>query len=324
MTDWSAPNLTQHVSHERHMSLRQHVMLPRLAQKLGVNVLHYPHFDAPVLWGRVPVVATLHDAKYLVRPDFFTNLSGLKRFYMRFSFQQTLRRATAVIAISHAAAADFARLFNVPIERMQIIYEAADRQFRPVSAEAVRAFRDKTEVQRPFILTVGERRPHKNHAGLIRAYARSQSRRSHDLVIVGQAYQDYAEPEKLTKQLGLDAQIHFFDNLTFADLIAAYTAADLFVLASFYEGFGLPILEAMQCDTPVIAANTTASGEILGEGGLAVNPADEAEIAAAIDQVLQRPAKRQELLTRGRRWRDRFSWEQAAVQTLQVYEQVLD
>lgn len=302
------------------MSLRQHLTLPRIARMLGVDLIHYPHFDAPVIFSSVPVVATLHDAKYLVRPDFFSNLSRLRRLYMRFLFGQTLRRATAVITISHAAAADFARIFSVPIERLQVVYEAADAQFQPVSDDVMSAFREKVGMKRPFILTVGERRPHKNHIGLIRAYAQSHSRHSHDLLIVGQPYQDYTEPEATAQQLGLAGQVHFLSDLSFTDLIAAYTAADLFVLVSFYEGFGLPIIEAMQCDTPVIAANTTAAGEVLGSGGLAVNPANQTEITAAIDHVLSSQERQQDLIMHGSQWRTRFSWERAAVQTLQVYQ----
>ena len=152
MEAWAYPNLTQHISDVRHMSLRQHHMLPHLAQKLKVDLLHYPHFDAPVLWGNIPVVATLHDAKYLVRPDFFTNLSWFKRQYMRFSFEQTLRRATAVITISHAAAADFSKLFSVPLDQMRVIYEAADAQFQPASVGEQSVFREKYGVKRPFII----------------------------------------------------------------------------------------------------------------------------------------------------------------------------
>ena len=96
------------------------------------------------------------------------------------------------------------------------------------------------------------------------------------------------------------------------------------MLVSFYEGFGLPLIEAMQCDTPVIAASTTGAGEIVGAGGLTVNPANQAEITAAIDNVLQNQEQRQKLKASGRQWHTRFSWEQAAAQTLQVYEELLN
>ena len=125
------------------MTLRQHWQLPRIARQLGADLLHYPHFDAPVLWGEVPVVVTLHDAKYLVRPDFFTHLSGPKRWYMRICFAQSLRQAAAVITVSPATARDLARLFAVAPEQLCPIPEAADPRFRPAGPEAVAAFRER-------------------------------------------------------------------------------------------------------------------------------------------------------------------------------------
>ncbi|MBE2199911.1 MAG: glycosyltransferase family 4 protein [Anaerolinea sp.] len=323
VAQWQAPNLMHHISGERHMSLRQHWALPHLAQQLGVNLVHYPHFDAPVVYQPIPVVATLYDVKYLVRPDFFTNLSQLKRLYMRFCFANTLRRAAVVIAISQATAQDMARLFAVPTARLSVIHLAADAQFQPADVELMTAFRGKYGVQRPFLLTVGERRPHKNHLGLLQAYARSASRHTHDLVIIGQPYQDYTAPEEFAQVNELASQVHFLNSVTFPELIAAYTAADLFILVSFYEGFGLPVLEAMACDTPVIAANSTASGEVVGEGGLAVNPHDTDAIQVAMDNLLADAAERQAWAAKGRRWQQRFSWQQAAAETLALYHRVL-
>ena len=321
---WQAPNLTHHISDERHMSLRQHWTLPRLAQQLGVDLIHYPHFDAPVLYQPVPVVATLYDAKYLVHPDFFTNLSSIKRQYMRFSFAQSLRRAASIIVISHATARDMHALFGKQPAHMTVIYAAADAQFQPAGTEAITALRERYGLTRPFLLTVGERRPHKNHLGLLQAYGRSQSRHTHDLVIIGQPYQDYTAPEEYVQANGLAAQVHFLSNVTFPELIAAYTAADLFVLVSFYEGFGLPILEAMACQTPVIAANTTAAGEIVGEGGLAVDPHDTDAIQRAIDELLANSDSRQMWVAKGQKWQQRFSWQQAAAETLTLYRHVLE
>lgn len=320
---WLASNLTHHISNERHMSLRQHWTLPRMAQQLGVDLVHYPHFDAPVLYQPVPIVATLYDVKYLVRPDFFTNLSQLKRLYMRFCFANTLRRAAGIIAISQAAAQDMARLFAVPTDRLSVIHLAADAQFQPADVELMTAFREKYGVQRPFLLTVGERRPHKNHLGLLQAYARSASRATHDLVIIGQPYKGYTAPEEFAQVNELASQVHFLNNVTFPELIAAYTAADLFALVSFYEGFGLPVLEAMACGTAVIAANTTATGEILGKGGVAVNPIDIDAIQTALDSLIGNVELRQTWAAKGIEWQKQFSWQRAGSDTLALYRSVL-
>jgi glycosyltransferase involved in cell wall biosynthesis len=321
---WQSPNLIHHISHERHMSLRQQWTLPRLAQKLGVDLIHYPHFDAPVLYQPIPVVTTLYDAKYLIRPDFFTALSQLKRLYMRFCFAQTLRRAAGVIAISEATAQDMRHLFGKPGARLSVIHLAANAQFQPASSEAVAFFRENYRLRRPFILTVGERRPHKNHLGLLKAYAQSQSQHTHDLVIIGQPYQDYTAPKEFVQANGLMERVHFLSNVTLQELVAAYTAADLFALVSFYEGFGLPVLEAMACGTAVIAANTTATGEILGQGGVAVNPVDTDAIQAAIDSLITDAKLRQTWVAKGFEWQKQFSWRRAAAETLALYRSILE
>jgi glycosyltransferase involved in cell wall biosynthesis len=306
------------------MALRQHLLLPRLARELKVDLIHYPHFDAPVLLGSIPVIATVHDVKYLAHPEFFTDLGRLKRRYMRFCFAQTLHRAAAVIAVSEATAQDLQRLFGVDSQRLCVIYEAASSQFEPASDGRQAAVRKEYGLKRPFILSVGERRPHKNHVGLIHAFAQSHSRQAHDLAIVGQAYQDYSEPEKTAQELGVSNQVHFLTDVGSDGLVALYTAADLFVLVSLYEGFGLPILEAMACGTPVVTSSTTSSGEIAGSGGMQVNPRDTASIGDAIDQMLQNDDLRSLYAERGYERCSQFTWRRAAQETLALYNQVLN
>lgn len=320
---WQAPNVTHHISPVPHMSLRQHLELPKLARDLGVDLLHYPHFDAPVWWQPVAVVATIHDVKYLVRPDFFTNLSRFKQLYMRFSFKATLQRAAAIIADSYNTAHDLQRLFQTPTERMSVVHLAAAPQFRPSAPQAIVQMRSKYGLVRPFILTVGEQRPHKNHSGLLRAYAASQSRTTHDLVIVGQQHGDYTEPQELAQTLALTDQVHFLTRVDFPELTALYSSTDLFVLPSLYEGFGLPVLEAMACGAPVVAAKTTSTGEVAGAGAFLIDPENDSEITVAIDRLISDEPYRQMLITRGAAHRKAFTWRKTALKTLDLYEQVV-
>ncbi len=320
---WQAPNLTLHMSRLPHMSWRQQLAVPRFAKLVSADLIHYPHFDAPVLSERVPVVATVHDAKYLVRPDFITHLNVVKRMYMRLAFRATLKRASAVLFISRATAADMQRLFSMAAGQGKVVHLAADPRFRPATAEDVALVKRRYKIHRPFILTVGERRPHKNHVGLIDAYARSDSRTTHDLVIVGQAYSDYVEPENCIRSLGLEDAVHFVTTATFEDLVGLYTAADIFVLVSLYEGFGLPILEAMACGTPVIASSTTATGEIAGPHSLQVDPTDTNEIAAALDRLADDEALRRQLAGQAAGWAASFDWKRTAKETLEVYRRLM-
>lgn len=324
LNDWTFPNLKKQLSNEPHMNLRQHIMLPRLASKLKADLLHYPHFDAPVAFQTVPVVATIYDTKYLTQPNFFQNLSQIKNHYMRFSYANTLKRAAQVMAISHATAQDLEQLFGKQRKPIHVTQLAADPAFKPQSAEKIATLRQTYQLQRPFILSVGERRPHKNFGTLIRAYQQSAASQTHDLVIIGQRYQDYQELEDLIKTNRLESSVHLLDRISFPDLITFYSAADLFVLVSLYEGYGLPVVEAMACHTAVVASNTTALAEVTGDGGWQVDPLNMAEITHALDTLIQNKDLRQQWVEKGKTWVNRFSWERAAAETLQVYKQALN
>lgn len=319
---WDAPNLTQHVHAWPPMSIAQHWRIPWLARRLGVDLVHYPHFDAPVWLPSPPVVATMHDAKYLAHPELFPKLATAKHAYMRLAFGVTLRRAARVIAVSRTTAADLRRLFAVPEERLQVIYEAADPSFAPAPAAAVDAFLRRYALARPYILSVGELRPHKNHAMLVRAYARSGAPASHDLVIIGRRHGAADQLSAVIADAGIGERIHVLTDVDGAGLRAAYTGADLFALVSLYEGFGLPLLEAMACGLPVIASETTATGEVVGDAGLRVPPDDMDAIAAAIDVCLRDPERRRELQERGRARLADFSWRRAAEETVDLYRRV--
>ncbi len=322
MENWTAPNLTQHTSAIPHMSLSQNLTVPRLARNLDATLIHYPHFDAPVWFGNVPVVATIHDAKYLIQPDSFGRLSYAKRQYMRLCYSRTLNRAKAVAVDSQSTADDLQRLYGRLGANTSVIHLAADPRFQPSSPETVAEVCQQFHLRRPFILSVGELRPHKNAVGLLHAYARSWSKETHDLVFVGQAYQDYRQPWAETAALNLQGRVHFLTDVEFIDLVALYGAADLFVLISLHEGFGLPVLEAMACGTPVIASRTTATGEITGNGGIQVDPTDTEAVADQIDVVLNDALLYKTWVERGRQRQSEFTWRRTALKTLDLYQRV--
>jgi glycosyltransferase involved in cell wall biosynthesis len=320
---WEASNSTVHISRQRHMSLSQQLALPSWAKRLGVDLLHYPHFDAPVIFRQVPVVATLHDLKYVARPEFFPELGRVKAAYIRIFMGLVARRASAIIAVSSSTAQDVNRLFGVPRDRLDVIPEAADKAFRPAEVNSVNEVTWKYNLNRSFILTVGERRPHKNHIMLIQAYSRSHARDSHDLVIVGRRHGSYGDPETMTHSLDLESAVHFIEDAAMKDLVALYTGTDLFVFPSLYEGFGLPLLEAMACGAPVVASRQTSLAEVAGDAAVLVDGNSEAQLRSAMERVLGDAALRRTLRERGFARAAQFSWDKAAEQTLAVYEKVL-
>lgn len=320
---WTASNVRHHVTAERHMSLAQHVRIPRRAAALGADLLHYPHMDAPVLFGRLPVVATIHGAMPLVRPDLVSHMTLAKRMYTRFSHDQTARRAAAVIAVSESTARELGRLSPVDPRRLFAVPLAADPAFRRPDDATLLRFRERHGLARPFVLSVGEFRRHKNTAGLVAAWAKSAARTTHDLVLVGVRHPDGDDPDAMAARAGVSDRVRVLTGLPFEDVVAAYAAADIFVMISLYEGFGLPVLEAMACHVPVITSRTTATAEVGGDAAVLVDPEDADEVARAIDGLAADPAARERRAEAGRHRAAGFSWRRTAEETLRVYRRVL-
>ena len=315
----------------RRVPLRQTSLLAQLRfhtylQDPKPDLLHCPHFDLPF---HIPgkVVATIHDLKYLVHPEFFPHLPGLRRSAMRKMMVYTCERAQALICDAHFTAADLQSLLSVPNEKIQTIYLGVDAaRFGKQPAAAVKAFREKHALQKPFILFVGERRPHKNLPGLIQAFARFQELGGdeHQLVIAGRAYRDYTLPEQTAASLDLTDKVRFLDHFPETELDLLYQSADLLALLSFYEGFGLPILEAMASGTPIVASTGTSLPEVAGDAGLLVPADDPLSAAQAFTRLIPGGDARQTCIQRGLERAHGFTWERCARQTETVYRKVIE
>jgi glycosyltransferase involved in cell wall biosynthesis len=306
-----------------HLSLRSQWVLPGMLLRARPDLFHCPHFDLPWLTpGRV--VATLHDLKYLIHPDFFPRTGSLRRLVIRAMMRHTLSRAAQVITPSQSTANDLIRYLNAPAEKLRVIPLGVDEShFAMAKPESLAATRRRYGLEQPFILFVGERRPHKNLEGLLRAFDLFHRKISpaHLLVIVGKPYSDYAQPETLVKALGLEKCVRFFEDLPDSDLPSIYHAADAFILLSRYEGFGLPVIEAMACGTPVVVSNVTSLPEVAGEAGLQVSPDNPEQAAEALGRIITGGRERQQRIALGIAHARRFTWESCARQTLDVYAQ---
>jgi glycosyltransferase involved in cell wall biosynthesis len=308
-----------------HLSLRGQWVLPAELRRARPDLLHYPHFDLPWLApGRV--VATLYDLKYIARPDFFPRARRLRRWAILTMTRHTLRRAERLIVTSQSTANDLVQRLDARMDKLRVIPLGVNENlFTPVSPEAIADARRRYGLQQPFVLFVGERRPHKNLDGLLRAFDSFRRRAPGDyhLAIIGRPYSSYHQPEAWAQSLGLGARTHFIDYAPDADLPLLYHAADALMLLSQYEGFGLPVLEAMACGTPVVVSNVTSLPEIVGDAGLTVPP-DEAELAAeALLQVVPGAKEREQRIALGIERARRFTWERCARRTLEVYAEAL-
>ncbi len=304
-----------------------HHRLERLAlaveiAPLRLDLLHSPDFIPP--WDGVHrAVITIHDLAFLYYPEFLTADS---RHYYHGQIQAAVRRADHIIAVSEATRADVIAKLDVPADKVSTVLEAASEHFRPASADDVARTRARYGLPAEYILFVSTFEPRKNIGGLLRAYAllRVDLPDAPPLILAGRRGWLFEETFALSAQLGLDDHVMWLEDIPHDELPPLYSGAMVFCLPSFYEGFGLPPLEAMACGTPVVVANRASLPEVVGDAGLLVNPDDPASIADALYHVLTDTALAANLRQRGLEQAAQFSWHKTAYQTLAIYHYTLE
>ncbi len=301
--------------HRLQIPLPVEVFLGRL------DVFHSPDFVLPPV-ARAVKVLTIHDLSFLRVPEC---ADPRLRWYLGQVVPRSVRRADFLLADSESTRRDLIELLGVPPDRVQVIYGGVDARFAPVEdAEALRRVRETYAGGRPFILAVGTLEPRKNYPTLIRAFAqaRQAARLPHALVIVGRKGWVYEPIFAAVDELGLHDHVLFPGFVPDEELPVLYSAADVLVTPSFYEGFGLPALEAMACGTPVIVSDVSSLPEVVGDAGVRIDPRDEAGLAEAMVHVVQDSALRAALRAAGWERARRFTWDDAARELLAVYARV--
>lgn len=313
-----APNVT--IARTRvpaHHPLEQH-LLPLTVQRLNADVFHSPDFIPP-LRNRGRTVITIHDLAFLIYPHFLTRDAA--RYYGK--IDRAVRRADRIIAVSHSTKRDLVRMLGTPEDSVSVIYEAANPILQPIDrADAVQQVRERFGVPEDFVLFVGTIEPRKNIGGLLRAYRRLRDdyRLTPALVLLaGAPGWHNGDVYALVDSLRLKPHVFFLGEVDEEGLRALYNAARCLVHPAFYEGFGLPPLEAMACGTPVIVSDVSSLPEVVGDAGLLINPRHDEEITVALWRVLTNEALRAELRAKGLQRALSFSWERAAAQTMGVY-----
>ncbi|NLG49118.1 MAG: glycosyltransferase family 4 protein [Chloroflexi bacterium] len=309
---------------DRHLAiLWQRLRLPVPVELFTgrVDIFHSPDFVLP------PVVAartalTIHDLSFMRYPE--CSSPPLLEYLMR-SVPRSVARADLLLADSASTRQDLVDLLGVPEERVRVVYAGVEERFAPVQDDAlVRATLHQYGIQRPYILGLGTLQPRKNFVRLIRAYDRLRRERNlpHQLIIGGGRGWLYEEIDACIESLGLHEQVRLIGFVNDNDLPALYTAADVFAFPSLYEGFGIPVLEAMACGTPVVTATASSLPEVAGDAALLVSPTDEEALADALWRALDDTALRETLRRRGFEQVQRFTWKAAAQQLLASYTEL--
>ena len=290
-----------------------------------VDMLHSLAYVLPAAWFG-PSVVTVLDLSFILFPERFRPMN---RFYLHTFTRLSARRADRVIAISENTRRDAVRLLGLDEHKVQVVHCGVDTSFRPLDAEIIEEYRRKQGLPEQFILFVGTLEPRKNVVGVIEAYHYLMRQwnladgKLPDLVIAGARGWYYEEVYRKVQQLELDSHVHFIGYAPAEDLPLLYNAAEVFVYPSFYEGFGLPVLEAMACGTAVVTSNTSSLPEVIGDAGLALDPHDSERIGKAIQQVLTERDLREHFRTTARRRAAGFTWQRTAQETVAVYRQVM-
>jgi glycosyltransferase involved in cell wall biosynthesis len=291
---------------------------PSRARKAHADLLHVTGFDAP-LWHPCPTVLTVHDLIGMLFPQ---NLPPVSRFYWSRWLPFTIRAADAIIADSVATRDDVNRLLGIPAERIHVVYLGVEERFRPQPAEKVAELRKRYHLEHPFILYLGTLEPRKGVDTLIDAFAQMAGAYTIDLAIAGKKGWWWESLSAQIAQHGLEQRVHFLDYVPGSELPILYSAANIFAFPSRYEGFGLPILEAMACETPVVCANTSSLPEVAGDAAILVPPNQPATLANALGKVIDEPDIATRLRLAGRARAAEFTWAKAAQATLEIYQKV--
>ena len=289
-----------------------------------LDLYHGPNFKMRTR-GKHGGLVTIHDLWLDRHPEY-----SPKFFGQRASFHRTKRtawRANRVITVSKHSAQDIESLFGIPSDRIVVIPNGVSREFRPLPdptmlAELRTRFSIPTE---RFILFVGGADPRKNHQILLRAYARLTGLlASHSLVLVGDARHRFGDMRQTARTFGIESRTVCTGRLSADEMRLLYSHADLFVFPSLYEGFGMPVLEAMACGAPVITSSTTSLPEVAGDAALLVDPEDVEALADAMVRVLEDHDLRDVLRARGIERAAQFSWEQTARRTMALYRELCE
>lgn len=297
-----------------------HGVLPWQVSRSKVEILHMPANVMPLL-SPCPTVVSILDTTVLQFPR---NFPFWQRCYSKVFIPWTARHASMILTISEQSKQDVVRYLDVAPDRVVVTYLAAAAAFRVISSTVVSEIKLRYNLKLPFAFVVGTLEPRKNLVRLLQAFAQvKQNFPTMQLVHAGPRGWLFDDIMQEVERLELEDSVRFLGRVPLQDLVALYNAASVFVYPSLYEGFGLPVLEAMSCGCPVVTSNISSLPEVAGNAAVLVDPYNVSQLAEAIQSILEDETQallmRQSGLERARQ----FSWERCARETLAVYKQVL-
>jgi len=285
-----------------------------------INIYHGLSNELPfgIEYTNIKSVVTIHDLIFLRYPEFY---KPIDRLIYRLKFRHACMIADKVIAISECTKHDIISYFSIPEEKIAVVYQGCHQQFRQLVSEAKkREIREKYGLPAQFLLSVGSIESRKNL--LLAVKALKHLPEDIHLVAIGKATPYQTEIEAFALQSGLKSRLHIRNNLAFNDLPAIYQLASVFLYPSFFEGFGIPVIEALSCGVPVIAATGSCLEEAGGPDSVYVDPNDDQELAARVLEILSDTSLTNRMIEAGKAYVKRFDDERIACELMNIYQSI--
>ncbi|MCL4465447.1 MAG: glycosyltransferase family 4 protein [Chloroflexi bacterium] len=298
-------------------SWQEQVLLRRIVRQEGIAVFHSPYYIMPYFFLPCPSVVTIHD----VFPAHFPQYLPSRRAWLAFHITMRLatRRARHILADSECSKQDLQRIFGVPGEKVTVVYPGVDASFHPRPQVELAGVKEKYGLPPRFMLYLGINKPHKNLPRLVEAYAAVRNDLGCPLVLAGKEDPRWPQTRHTAARLGIEDSVRFLGDVPEADLPALYNLATVFVMPSLYEGFGLPLAEAMASGVACVSSDAGSLSEVAGEAALLVDPHDTAAMGEAMRRVLADQALAERLREKGLAQAAGFTYTAAAQQALEVY-----
>lgn len=298
-------------------NLSQQWQIPRLLRQHGAAAYHSPFYLMPYR-PRLPTILTVHDLIPQLFPAYFP---AWKRLLSELTTRLALRSADHLIVDSNATRQDVLERYAIRPAHITAVPLAPDPRFTPQPGAEIERIRAQYQLPASYVLYLGINKPHKNLVRLVEAWTAVHTT-SVTLIIAGAWDGRYPEARERAQQLGAGETIRFIGPVTDADLPALYSGAHFFIFPSLYEGFGLPVIEAMACGTAVITSNISSLPEVAADAALYTNPHDTSDITNQINHFLQNPALIAEYRQKSLAQAQKFTWRDTAVATLNLYRQI--
>ena len=300
--------------------LYEQMILPSYVKQFGLDVLHAPG-DVPPIMAKCAKVVTLHDMQYIAwyakYPEY---ASKAKLLYVKYLYPLGARKSEVVITISENSKRDIVKYLGIAENKVRVIHEASRFSLGTNHIEPDLSIFEKHRITKDYILSVASLLPHKNLNRLIESYALLMNNIEHQIVLTGMNLSGINSIKEMVRKKNIDSdRVIFTGYISEAELIALYKNASLYVLPSLFEGFGLPLLEAMSLGCPVAASARTSIPEVVGDAGVLFEPEDPKAMADAIYSVLFDVNLRDRLVDKGYKREKAFTWKKAARETLVAY-----